>query len=95
MTWVLVIAGVLLAASAVVALIRIVRGPSSIDRVIATDVLLAVLIGALAIEAVVSRHAYTVPVMLALSLVAFAGTVAMARFVAGRGKALADEEDDS
>ena len=75
MTWVLIVAGALLALSAIMAIIRLVRGPSPIDRVIATDVLIAVVVGALAIEAAVSQHAYTVPVMLALSLVAFAGTV--------------------
>lgn len=84
MTLVLTIAGVLLAGSAVLATIRIIRGPSPVDRVVATDVLIAIVVGALAIEAAVSRHSYTVPVMLALALLAFAGTVAMARFVAGR-----------
>ncbi|GAA2172192.1 hypothetical protein GCM10009846_09160 [Agrococcus versicolor] len=93
MMWVLVAAGVLLAASAVMAIVRLVRGPSPIDRVIATDVLVAVVVGALAIEAAVSQHSYTVPVMLAISLVAFAGTVAMARFVAGRTSTVRSEED--
>ncbi|WP_254678097.1 monovalent cation/H+ antiporter complex subunit F [Agrococcus sp. SGAir0287] len=94
--WVLVVAGVLLAAAAVMAIVRLVRGPSPIDRVLATDVLIAVVVGVLAIEAAVSQHAYTVPVMLVLSLVAFAGTVAMARYVASRAATMrTDEEDDA
>lgn len=93
MIWLLAAAGVLLAASAVMATIRIVRGPSPIDRVIATDVLIAVVVGALAIEAAISRQTYTIPVMLALALLAFAGTVAMARFVAGRKSALVEDEE--
>lgn len=95
-TWVLVVAGVLLALAAVMAIVRLVRGPSPIDRVLATDVLIAVVVGVLAIEAAVSQHAYTVPVMLVLSLVAFAGTVAMARFVAGRASTMrSGEEEDA
>lgn len=93
-TWVLVVAGLLLAIAAVMAIIRLVRGPSPIDRVLATDVLIAVVVGVLAIEAAVSQHSYTVPVMLVLSLVAFAGTVAMARFVAGRAGAVRGREED-
>lgn len=94
-TWVLIVAGVLLAVAAVMAIVRLVRGPSPIDRVLATDVLIAVVVGVLAIEAAVSQQSYTVPVMLVLSLVAFAGTIAMARFVAGRASSVrrGEEED--
>ena len=91
---VLVVAGVLLAVAAVLAIVRLVRGPSPIDRVLATDVLIAVVVGVLAIEAAMSRHSYTVPVMLMLSLVAFAGTVAMARFVAGRASTVRSSEEE-
>lgn len=92
MTWVLLAAIVALGVVAVLAIVRLVQGPTPIDRVIATDVLLAAVVCGLAIEAAINRHPFTVPVMLALSLVAFAGTVAVARFVAGRPGAIQDEE---
>lgn len=81
---VLVIAGLMLAAAAALTLIRIVRGPNPSDRVVATDVLIAIVAGTLAVEAAINHHAYTIPVILILSLLAFAGTVSVARFIAGR-----------
>lgn len=78
---------VLLATSAVLTLLRISRGPTSLDRVVGTDVLVAVVIAALALEAIINRHSTTLPVMLVLSLLGFAGSVSVARFVAERDTA--------
>ncbi len=86
-----VLAVVILGTAALLTLIRMSRGPSSLDRVVAGDVLIAVVIAALAIEAVVNRHATTLPVVLVLSLVGFAGSLSMARFVAGRDRRQDDE----
>ncbi len=63
------------------------RGPSSLDRVVAADVLVSVIIAGLAAEAIVNDHTTTLPVMLVLSLLGFAGSVSIARFVADRDKA--------
>ena len=85
---VMVSAGALmLAVAAVLTVARMSRGPSSLDRVVAADVLVAVVIAALALEAVLNDHATTLPVMLVLSLLGFAGAVSIARFVADRDKA--------
>lgn len=73
-----------LGVSAVLAIVRISRGPSVLDRVVAADVLIAVVIAALVLEAVVHRHTTTVPIMLVLSLVGFAGAVSVARLVGSR-----------
>jgi multicomponent Na+:H+ antiporter subunit F len=79
--------------------VRIVRGPAPSDRVVATDVLIATVAGALAVEAAINHHAYTIPVILVLSLLAFAATVSMARFIAGRqgvvGSGPTSSEDDA
>ena len=77
----------LLAVAAVLTVARMSRGPSSLDRVVAADVLVAVVIAALALEAVLNDHGTTLPVMLVLSLLGFAGAVSIARFVADRDKA--------
>ena len=84
----LVSAGALmLAVAAVLTVVRMSRGPSSLDRVVAADVLIAVVIAALALEAIIHDHTTTLPVMLVLSLLGFAGAVSIARFVADRDKA--------
>ena len=85
---VMVSAGALmLALAAVLTVVRMSRGPSSLDRVVAADVLIAVVIAALALEAILNDHSTTLPVMLVLSLLGFAGSVSIARFVADRDKA--------
>ena len=68
-------------------LIRMAKGPSTLDRVVAADVMLAVVIAGLGLEAALNRHATTVPVILVLSLLGFASALSMARFVADRDKA--------
>lgn len=78
----------LLMAAAILTVVRMSRGPSSLDRVVAADVLVAVVIAALALEAILNDHTTTLPVMLVLSLLGFAGSVSIARFVADRDKAL-------
>ncbi|MGX5682575.1 monovalent cation/H+ antiporter complex subunit F [Schumannella luteola] len=75
------VAGGLFTAAAVFALIRIVRGPSILDRMIASDVLLTTLILVVGAEMVVNGHTRTVPLMLVLAGVAIFATVAVARYV--------------
>ena len=87
---VLIIAGLMLAVAAALTLLRIIRGPGPADRVVAT----AVVGGSLAVEAAINHHSYTIPVILVLSLLAFAGTVAIARFVAGREGVVGSGPDD-
>ena len=91
---VLIVAGSMLAVAAALTLIRIVRGPGPADRVVATDVLIAAVAGSLAVEAAINRHGYTIPVILVLSLLAFAGTVSIARFIAGREGVVGSGPDD-
>lgn len=76
-----VIAGVLLAVSAVLALIRALRGPSILDRMISTDVLLTSLMLVVGMEMVVNHHTRSIPLMLVLAASAIFGTVAVARYV--------------
>lgn len=89
------IGAVLLVAAATLTVARMARGPSSLDRVVAADVLVAVVIATLAAEAILNDHATTLPVMLVLSLLGFAGAVSIARFVAERDKAIRWEDRDS
>ena len=88
------IGAVLLVAAATLTVARMARGPSSLDRVVAADVLVAVVIATLAAEAVVNDHSTTLPVMLVLSLLGFAGAVSIARFVAERDLAVRRRDAD-
>lgn len=73
--------GAILALSAALTLVRIVRGPSVLDRVVAADVLVSTIVCVLATEAAATRHSATLPILIALSLVGFMSAVAVARFV--------------
>lgn len=87
-TSVIIVVGVVfLAGAMVLTLIRMSRGPSTLDRVVAADVVVAVVIAALAMEAALNHHTTTLPIMLVLSLLGFAGSLSMARFVADRDTA--------
>ncbi|MFC4066356.1 monovalent cation/H+ antiporter complex subunit F [Actinoplanes subglobosus] len=80
MNVVAIVAAVFLAAAAGMALVRIIRGPSTLDRIVGTDVLLAITVCAIATEAAYSRDATGLPILLGLSLLGAAGSVAVARF---------------
>lgn len=79
------IAAAMLVAAAVLTLIRASRGPSALDRMVASDVMVGIVIAGLALEAALHRHAITFPVMLVLSLCGFVGAVSMARFMSRPG----------
>ena len=73
---------VLLSVTALLALARIYRGPSLLDRVVAADLLLSTMLGAVGAEAAVNGHATTLPVLVVLSLLGFVGSVSLVRFAA-------------
>nr|WP_206031210.1 monovalent cation/H+ antiporter complex subunit F [Rhodococcus sp. B10] len=79
-TIVLAIAGILLVAAAVVTAYRLLDGPSTLDRLVAMDTILAVSMCGLAVWSVYSKDTTIVPSIVALSLVSFIGSVSVARF---------------
>ncbi|MCL1871637.1 MAG: monovalent cation/H+ antiporter complex subunit F [Promicromonosporaceae bacterium] len=79
---VVVVATALVAAAAVLALVRLERGPSMLDRTVAFDVLTTTIVGAVAVEAAWSRRTESIPILVVLSLVGFIGSVTIARFAA-------------
>ncbi|WP_198408952.1 MULTISPECIES: monovalent cation/H+ antiporter complex subunit F [Micromonospora] len=70
----------LLSMAALLALVRLYRGPSLLDRVVAADMLLATMVGAVGAEAALNRHASTLPVLVVLALLGFVGSVSLVRF---------------
>jgi multicomponent Na+:H+ antiporter subunit F len=71
---------VLLFAAVALVLVKIVRGPTTLDRIVAVDVLLAVVVGAIAAEAAWTRDATSLPILVVLSILGFIGSVTVARF---------------
>ena len=59
-------------------------GPSLLDRVLAADVLLAIVGAALCIDMAVNRHLNNLMLLVAVSIIGFIGSVTVARFVADR-----------
>jgi multicomponent Na+:H+ antiporter subunit F len=84
MELVLTVTAVALALAAAGAIIRIARGPSLLDRVLAADVLLAILGAGLCIDMAVNRHLNNLMLVVAVSVIGFIGSVTVARFVADR-----------
>ncbi|TFB88092.1 sodium:proton antiporter [Cryobacterium sp. TMS1-20-1] len=82
-----VVASIMFAVGALLAVYRIVVGPSVLDRVIASDVLVATIICALAAEMALNRHTDTLPVLLVLALFAVLGSLSVARFLPARDSA--------
>ena len=83
MTAVYWVAFAFLGAGALLALVRLARGPSLLDRVVATDVLLVIISAGLAVHAALQRDPTVVPVLVVVSLLAFVGSVSVARYIGG------------
>ena len=73
----------MLGAGGLLALVRLGRGPSLLDRVVATDVLLVIVAAGLAVHAALSRDPTVVPVLVVVALLAFVGSVSVARYIGG------------
>ena len=78
----------LLALAMVLAFIRLARGPSLPDRVVALDLITAIGVAVCAVYAVAYRRTVflDVAVVLAIAIISFVGTVAFARYLEVRGR---------
>ncbi|WP_425561794.1 monovalent cation/H+ antiporter complex subunit F [Microbacterium awajiense] len=70
--------------AALVTMWRIVVGPSILDRAVASDVLLTLVICVLGAEMAINGHTRTLPVLLIIAAVGVFGSISIARFVARR-----------
>lgn len=74
----------LLAVAAALCLVRVARGPSALDRVIALDVFAVVLASGVAVRGTVTDGGVDLVLLVVISLLGFAGSVAAARLVERR-----------
>lgn len=63
---------------------RIILGPSILDRAVASDVLLTLVMCALGAEMAINGHTRSLPVLLIVAAVGVFGSISIARFVARR-----------
>lgn len=72
---------ILLSLALVLAFIRLARGPSLPDRVVALDLITATAVGMIAVYSIYARQPVFLDAATVLALVSFLGTVAFARYV--------------
>lgn len=86
-TFTLVATGIViiaLAVTAFAALVRIVRGPTILDRMVASDVLLTTLMLAIGSDMALRGNTENIPIMVAIAATAVLATIVVARFVRRR-----------
>ncbi len=69
----------------VLTIVRILKGPSLPDRVLALDMLVSIGIAYIAVVAIKTSYSLYLDVAIALGLVGFLATVAFARYIQFRG----------
>lgn len=65
-------------------LYRIANGPTAADRMVAIDILGTVVVGFVAILTAITGKVYLLDVALVWALVSFVGTLALAKYLAGK-----------
>lgn len=80
----LIVIYVVFAIAALLTLVRIVIGPSILDRAVASDALLTLVVCVLGAEMAIDHHTRTLPVLLVITAVGVFGSISIARFVARR-----------
>ncbi len=87
------VALLLLSASFLMTVFKVIKGPTLPDRVLALDMLVAVAIGYIAVLGIKTGYTLYLDIAIALGLVGFLATVAFARFVLMRGVTEEEEID--
>ena len=72
---------VMLALAALVAFVRVVRGPTLPDRVVAIDLIGVLIVGVIVVEAAATGNQAFLDVAIVIALISFVGTIAYARYV--------------
>ncbi|MDY3049091.1 MAG: monovalent cation/H+ antiporter complex subunit F [Rothia sp. (in: high G+C Gram-positive bacteria)] len=74
------VTGLILSLATWGAVYRIWKGPALLDRVLASDVLLSILMAALCVLMIVTNSQYYLILMVSLAMIGFVGSVTVARF---------------
>jgi multicomponent Na+:H+ antiporter subunit F len=85
MTVVAIVVTVCLGLAATLTVARMLLGPSVLDRVVALDMLVAIIVCGLAASAAYTRDSTVVPVLVVVALLGFLGSSAIAGFLGRSG----------
>lgn len=85
MSIVIAICLTVLVVAVLLALVRLVAGPSVPDRIVALDTLLFLIAGGVAVQAAATGESTYLNILVVVSLLGFVGTVTAARFIERRG----------
>jgi multicomponent Na+:H+ antiporter subunit F len=83
----------LLALALILTFVRLLRGPSLSDRVVALDMFSIMAMGLIALRVIATGQALYLEIAIALGLVAFLATVFFARLIEARGGELREGSD--
>jgi multicomponent Na+:H+ antiporter subunit F len=86
MTVVFVVVLVLLCAAAALTLVRMLRGPDTLDRIVALDVLVVLIVAAAAVYIAIYRDGSNIPLLAAVALLGFVGSATATRLAERRGR---------
>lgn len=71
----------LIAISTLICFLRIIIGPTLADRIIALDLIVNILISAIAVYSVVTQRPVYLDLVIAMALIIFLGTVSFAKLI--------------
>ena len=80
------VAFAMLAIAAIVAFVRVLRGPTLPDRVVSIDLVGVLVVGMTVVAAAVTGEAAFLDVAMVIALVSFVGTIAYARYIEREGR---------
>lgn len=84
MTTVFIASFAMLSIGAVLTLVRLVRGPRTLDRIMALDVLVVFVVAGVAVGMAVDKSVLNLPLLLATALLGFVGSIGVIRLTEDR-----------
>ncbi|WP_278313828.1 monovalent cation/H+ antiporter complex subunit F [Lolliginicoccus levis] len=80
MTLLLGLSGTMIVLATLISTYRLVRGPNSLDRLAAVDMLVALMICGLGVWTIYTRDTTIVPAIVVLALLGFVGSISVTRY---------------
>lgn len=71
----------LLLIALLLALVRLIKGPSTNDRIASMDLIASIIIGFILVYSVVTKNAIYIDIVIIISLISFIGTVAISTYL--------------
>ena len=79
------VSGVMLAAAGLLTTVHVIRARNLVDRAVGVDMLVAIVLNSLAVSIALTRDDLVAALLLIIGLLAFLGSVTIARYIEERG----------